>query len=214
MGYVGAISEGVVTDRGDEKRILAKTLAECRRMRGTIEKLIALARLDRDPVNAAAFDVVALTRDVADSLKPLTPELHLQVAADGDTFAFGNASEVREALVCIIDNARKYAPGSPIDAQVTKTADIAVIEIADAGPGMSAEDRERAFERFRRGSAHGDVEGSGLGLAIAKRAVERANGRIALNSELGRGTTVRLYLPCVVVNGVRDGSSGGTAKPS
>ena len=61
---------------------------------------------------------------------------------------------------------------------------------------MAPEDRERAFERFHRGF-HPNVEGSGLGLAIAKRAVERAQGRITLTSEPGAGTTVTIYLPVV-----------------
>jgi signal transduction histidine kinase len=202
MGYIGAIAEGVVTNRDDEERVLRKTLAECRRMRDTIGKLISLARLDREPLDASPVDMVALTREAADSMKSLTPELKVQVAADGEILAVGNAAELREAVVCIIDNAIKYAPNSPIDVQVTKMADVGVIEIADAGPGMSPEDRDFAFDRFRRGSAQNDVEGSGLGLAIAKRAVERAGGRIALSSELGRGTTVKIYLPCVSADGV------------
>ncbi|MBV9080225.1 MAG: HAMP domain-containing histidine kinase [Elusimicrobia bacterium] len=206
MGYLGAIAEGVVTNREDEQRVLAKTLAECRRMRDTIGKLISLARLDREPVDATPVDVAALTREAAETMKPLAPELHVQVPA-GHMLVLGNAAELREALICIIDNAVKYAPSSPIDVQVTRTGDVAVVEVADAGPGMNPEDREHAFERFRRGGTNADVEGSGLGLAIAKRAAERANGRIALSSELGRGTTVKIYLPIASPNGVAGAQS-------
>ena len=201
MGYLGAILEGVVTDSADERRVLQKTMVECRRMRSTIEKLIALARLDRDPAAAVPFDVVALLRDVVESLRGLTSLLHVQISDGDEVIALGNDAELREAIICIIDNAVKYAPGSPIDVQVKTAADVVVLEIADAGPGMSEEDRLHAFERFRRGSSHAGVEGSGLGLAIAQRAVQRANGRIALSSELGRGTTVRLYIPRVPANG-------------
>ncbi|MBV9080291.1 MAG: HAMP domain-containing histidine kinase, partial [Elusimicrobia bacterium] len=201
MGYLGAIAEGVVTNPEDEQRVVAKTLAECRRMRDTIGKLISLARLDREPVDAAPVDVAALTREAAETMQALAPELRVQVPSGGQTLVLGNAAELREAIVCIIDNAVKYAPKSPIDIQVSRTGDVAVIEIADAGPGMSAEDREHAFERFRRGGANADVEGSGLGLAIAKRAAERANGRIALSSDLGRGTTVKIYLPTASADG-------------
>ena len=70
-----------------------------------------------------------------------------------------------------------------------------MLEITDSGHGMAAGDCDRAFERFYRGTSHGDVEGSCLGLAIAKRAVERAHRQITLTSELGRGTAVRIYLP-------------------
>lgn len=201
MGYIGAIAEGVVTNREDETRVLAKTVAECRRMRDTIGKLISLARLDREPVNAAPVDVAALTREVAETMKPLAPELHVEVPAGGQALVFGNAAELREAMICIIDNAVKYAPNAPIDVLVTVCGDIAIIEVADAGPGMGPQDREHAFDRFRRGDTNTEMDGSGLGLAIAKRAAERANGRIVLSSELGRGTTVKMYLPTASANG-------------
>jgi signal transduction histidine kinase len=127
-------------------------------------------------------------------MKPLASDLHLELYVPDQTLACGNAEEVREAIVTVIDNAVKYAPGSPIDVRVTKSASAVVIEVADAGPGMLPEERERAFERFHRGF-HPNVEGSGLGLAIAKRAVERARGRITLTGEPGAGTTVTMYLP-------------------
>jgi two-component system, OmpR family, sensor kinase len=196
MGYVDAVSEGLVRDPEDAQRILKKTLGECRRMRSTIEKLIALARLDRDEAKVAPFDVLALVRQVAESMKPLAAELHVELGPDGtEAIVVGDEGDLREAIVNIVENAVKYAPGSPIDVRVSSAGDLVVLEIADAGPGIAEEDRDRVFERFHRGSSHPNVEGSGLGLAIAKRAVQRANGRITLTSELGRGTAVKLYLP-------------------
>jgi len=211
MGYIDAVSSGLMTDPRDAERILKKTLAECRRMRGTIEKLLLLTRLDRDESHDVRdVDVATLTRQVAESMRPLAPKLHVEITSDGgDARSLGDETELREALVNIIDNAVKYAPGSPIDVRVTPTAEVVVVEIADAGPGMTAQDRERAFERFYRGSTRGEVEGSGLGLAIAKRAVQRANGRITLSSDVGRGTTVKIYLPAVTTDGGYADEPGG-----
>lgn len=194
MGYVDAVAAGLVTEKGDAERIMARTLGECRRMRNTIENLITLARLDHKEEGLGAFDPASLTIEIVESLKPLATDLQLEIRVPDDTLACGNAEEVREAVVTVIDNALKYAPGSPIDVRVTENSRAVVIEVADAGPGMSPEERERAFERFHRGF-HPTVEGSGLGLAIAKRAVERAHGHISLTSEPGVGTTVTLYLP-------------------
>jgi two-component system OmpR family sensor kinase len=196
MGYVDAVSEGLVTDPHDAQRILKKALGECRRMRGTIERLIALARLYRDTANVVTFNVAALARQVTESMKPLVLELHVEMPPEGTkTLVIGDEGELREAIVNLVDNALKYAPGSPIDVRVSSSGDVVVLEVADAGPGIPVEDRERVFERFHRGSSHPSVEGSGLGLAIAQRAVQRAHGRITLTSELGRGTAVTLYLP-------------------
>lgn len=196
MGYLDAIVEGLVSSPRDSEQVLRKTLSECRRMRGTIEKLIALARLDRETASATAIDVAALVRRILRTTRLLALPLQVDiVTGDEAAIVVADESDLTEAIVNIIDNAAKYAPGSPIDVRLTSSVDVVVVEIADAGPGMNAEDREHAFERFHRGSTRGNIEGSGLGLAIAKRAVQRANGRITLTSQPGRGTTVKLYLP-------------------
>jgi len=71
----------------------------------------------------------------------------------------------------------------------------AVLSVSDEGPGMNESERLHAFERFYRGDARGEIPGTGLGLSIAKRAVERAGGKIAIRSSPGRGTTVTIHLP-------------------
>jgi signal transduction histidine kinase len=69
-----------------------------------------------------------------------------------------------------------------------------VLSVRDEGPGMSETERLHAFERFYRGDVRGEIPGTGLGLAIAKRAVDRAGGKIAIDSSPGRGTTVFIRL--------------------
>jgi two-component system OmpR family sensor kinase len=198
MGYVDAIAEGLVAGPLDARRILKKSLSECRRMRGTIEKLILLDRLDGNDPALGTVDVAVLALTIAESMKPLAPSLQVDVPSNGIKAMVGaDETELRQAIVNIVDNSVKYAPGSPIDVRVSTAGDIVIVEVVDAGPGMPAGDRERVFERFHRGSNRGDAEGSGLGLAIAKRAVERAGGKITLSSDLGRGTAVRLYLPAL-----------------
>ena len=63
------------------------------------------------------------------------------------------------------------------------------IEVEDTGKGIPAEEQDRVFERFYRGSATHSVEGFGLGLSIAKRMVDVMGGEIGLRSEPGSGTT-------------------------
>lgn len=195
MGYLDAIETGLVTDPQDTHRILERTRAECRRMRNTVAKLAALARLEAPSKEVGSFDATALAGEVVDLMEALSSHVHLDVSFDEETLVSGNRDELREAVVIAIDNALKYAPGSPIEVRVRAFSSDVLIEIADAGPGMSSEDVEHAFERFYRGASHATVEGSGLGLAIAKRAVERAGGKIALLSEVEGGTTVRISLP-------------------
>ncbi len=164
-------------------------------MNNIIARLASLAGLDARSEDVGSFDAAALAGDVVDSMTALSSDIHLDVVCENETVVSGNRDELREAVTIAIENALKYAPGSPINVRVRTFSSNVSIEVVDAGPGMSAHDVEHAFERFYRGTSYVNVDGSGLGLAIAKRAVERAGGRIVLLSELGHGTTVRIWLP-------------------
>jgi len=74
-----------------------------------------------------------------------------------------------------------------------ETGEYAVLELADNGPGMSQEVKDRAFEPFFTTKALG--RGTGLGLSMVRGFCEQLGGTARIDSELGRGTTVRLYLP-------------------
>ena len=121
--------------------------------------------------------------------RELAPAVHFEIEAGPAATAIADRAEVYEALANIIDNAIKYAPGSPIRIATTVPREgIVVVSVADEGPGIPQEDREAIFERFFRGANRGEVEGSGLGLAIAKRAIERAGGNLRLDTSVSRGT--------------------------
>lgn len=104
------------------------------------------------------------------------------------------------ALNNLLSNAFKY---SPHGGQVTLSArcqtqggrDYAVLEVRDEGLGMTPEQLARAFERFYRADTSGNIPGTGLGLSLVKEIAELHNGRVELESVLGRGTTARLWIP-------------------
>jgi signal transduction histidine kinase len=121
--------------------------------------------------------------------------VRIAVDARVDGTVAGDRAEIHEAVANIIDNAIKYAPGSPVRIELDSPRAGAVsIAVSDEGPGISPDDRDAIFERFFRGANRGDVEGSGLGLAIAKRALERAGGTLALDPSVTRGTRFVLTL--------------------
>ena len=195
MGYLDALQSGVVQDGDGVRRVHETMLDESRKMRRIIEKLILLARLERE--DASVNDVIDLHSVAAravDALRPLAGE-RLRLAADGNAVVFGDDSELYEAVKNVVENAVRYAPASPVEVRVGREGDSAVLEVADRGPGMATIDVEHAFDRFYRGSSHGEVDGSGLGLAIAKRAVERMGGSIALASGADTGTKVTMRFP-------------------
>ena len=101
---------------------------------------------------------------------------------------------LREALVNLIDNAVRYAgPGATVTVRLRRAGDDVWIDVEDNGPGLASELRERAFERFVRGSTTG--EGCGLGLAIVREIAERHGGSAELLPAAPHGCIARLTLP-------------------
>jgi signal transduction histidine kinase len=105
---------------------------------------------------------------------------------------------LREAITNILDNAIKYGPErSRIDVRTTTESGQAILTIADQGPGIPAEHRDRIFDRFFRVEEGRSRErgGTGLGLAIAKWAVEVNGGRVSADAATGGGAVFRIVLP-------------------
>ena len=195
MGYLDALQSGVVQDGEGVRRVHETMLDESRKMRRIIEKLILLARLEREDVSVIdEIDLNSVAARAVDALRPLAGE-RLKLAGDGDAVVFGDDSELYEAVKNVVENAVRYAPASMVEVRVGREGLSAVLEVADHGPGMATIDVEHAFDRFYRGGSHGEVDGSGLGLAIAKRAVERMGGSIALESGADIGTKVTMRFP-------------------
>jgi heavy metal sensor kinase len=183
------------------KDAMGSMLEEVDRLTRLVDTLLRLSRGDAGTVTLSrdVLDLGELVRDVASSLAILAEERrqrlqihaaeHVQVAAD--------RLVLRDAIVNVVDNAIKYGPpGSAIDVRVEADMDHATVTVADEGPGIPAEHRERIFDRFYRIDEGRSREsgGTGLGLAIARWAVEANGGRISFESA-GAGSQFRIVLP-------------------
>lgn len=110
---------------------------------------------------------------------------------DGDAFAIGRAT------LNLLDNAAKWSPpDSTVRVRMTQIADDRIeLSVADSGPGINENDRERVFERFYRSPEARAMPGSGLGLAIVKQIIERHGGSIRIEESDDGGTDMRVELP-------------------
>lgn len=100
---------------------------------------------------------------------------------------------IDQALTNVLENAARFTPpGRRIDVGVARWQDGVQVRVADRGPGIPKEDRERVFEPFVRGESSA---GTGLGLAIARAIVEAHGGTIRLGDVPGGGTAVVIELP-------------------
>jgi signal transduction histidine kinase len=103
---------------------------------------------------------------------------------------------LRHIVTNLLTNAIKYSPqGSPIDLELISNEEEVIFQIKDKGIGITPEDQQHLFESFYRASNVGKIAGTGLGLAIAKQCVDLHGGKIAVNSEVGVGTTFTVTLP-------------------
>lgn len=197
MGYLEVLSQDVVTDPQSVAQIQETMLAESRRMRVAIDKLILLARLERPAVpRTERIDLGTLVRRVAEKLAPLAGPERIAVTAPSEAAAVAaDEADLYEAIKNVVENALRYAPGSPVAVVVATSGNRVDVVVSDRGPGMDEQDVEHAFDRFYRGKERTNGEGSGLGLAIAKRAVERIGGSIGIESSLDAGTRVIMSFP-------------------
>ncbi len=194
-GYIDVLRRGAIEEPRIARQILATMSIEKEHMRGLIDRLMRLARLDSEAApQVEQIDVADLFRSQVEAARRLDDRRTIDYSVDGVKTIAADRGELGEAVWNVIENALKYAPEAPIHLRASRTNGHAVITVRDEGPGMSESERLHAFERFYRGDQRGEIAGTGLGLAIAKRAVERAGGEIAIDSAPGQGTAVTITI--------------------
>jgi two-component system OmpR family sensor kinase len=195
LGYIDLLRRKA--DAGDERsrRIFSSISVEGARMRTLIDNLVLLAKMEGEDVRPPEpFDLRELVDEIVESRRLIHPGVRLSCNVTADAQVLGDRTEIYEAIANVVDNAFKYAPGSPVRIEAKGAEGGVEVTVTDEGPGIHPDDREGIFDRFYRGATRGEVEGSGLGLAIAKRAVERAGGALTIAHTSPEGTTFSLRL--------------------
>jgi two-component system, OmpR family, sensor kinase len=170
---------------------------ESTRMRGLVEELMLLARLDvGTPIQSQPVDIGDLARDVLADAESTHPSRHLQADIADHVIADGDPTALRRVVSNLVTNALIHTPStSSIIVRVNKTTNSALLEVTDTGPGMDPAESAHAFDRFWRGETSRTRPGSGLGLSIAQSVVNAHHGRIHLKTTPEQGTTVKVELP-------------------
>lgn len=202
-GYADLFQYAAANEPAERDRHLARLRAEAARMGVLLDDLLLLARLDaaevETPLRTAETDLTELVQQAADAFRAGHPGHPLKVkAGPGPLILRLDPQRIRQVLDNLLTNAAVHTPaGTPVSVEVSVAGDTAVVRVADAGPGVPAEDRERVFDRFYRvdKARSRDRGGSGLGLAVAQSLTRAHGGGIELRSEPGSTVfTVRLPL--------------------
>ena len=205
LAIVRGIGEAAVAERrspAEYEEAIGSMLEEIDRMSNLVDTLLRLSHGDAGSIQLSreSLDLGQLAREVASSLSILAEERNQRLAfdIDDDIVASVDRLVLREALTNVLDNAIKYSPpGSTVTIRVECVGENAVVAVADQGPGIAPEHRERIFHRFFRldQARTRDAGGAGLGLAIAKWAVDIHGGQITVEDHTGGGSEFRIVLP-------------------
>jgi signal transduction histidine kinase len=172
------------------------------RLLGLVSDLLFAARLQAGKLELERTEV-DLARLVADAVASAAPRaqaaaVEIRVDASDVSFVSGESVRLAQLLDNLVSNAIKFTPaGGQVTVGLTERAGTIRIEVSDNGIGILEEERERLFERFFRSQTalERQIQGTGLGLYISKAIVDAHDGRIAVQSAEGRGTSFVVELP-------------------
>ena len=172
-------------------------LDEAARFNRLVEGLLTLARAEGSTPDRQAIAVTELLSTRRDLWEPLAAERRVPIqldAAPGLTIMVAEGA-VEQILDNLIANAIEVAPPlAPLVLRAVERDDFVVLEVADRGPGMTAEERRRAFDRFWRGTSSKAGQGSGLGLPIVRQLALANGGDAELAANPGGGLLVAVRL--------------------
>lgn len=203
-GFAELYRQGALPAREDVDRAMGRVESEAARMGLLVEDLLLLARLDQQrPLERARVDLLELAGDAVQDARAVDPARSVLLSvgsADVAPVVVGDAPRLRQVFGNLVSNALTHTPdGTPVVVTLSTHEGQAVVEVADTGPGIPAEDRVKVFERFYRADSSRTRAkgGNGLGLSIVAALVSAHGGSVEAVETPGGGATFRVCLPLV-----------------
>lgn len=187
-------------DAATYRRSLEVCVRQAARMKDLVESLLTLARLEAGtmPPQRTAVALGPLVDETMAELQPMAAQHQVTLQHEGDALVAADRVQMRILVTNLVTNAIRYnRPRGDVRVVVGEAPGGAVLRVSDSGHGLPREVAARVFERFWRADAGRSPRvggGTGLGLAIVKAIVDAHGGRIAVESEPGRGTTFTVEL--------------------
>ena len=197
-GFAELHRQGAVPEGEKTKELISRIEKESIRMGALVEDLLMLARIDQSrELDIADVDLSNLVQEAVSSAQAAGPDHPITSDIAGDIHTQADADKVYQVVTNLLANARAHTPaGTAIHVSTYSTQDGSYVSVADKGPGLSAEDQARIFERFYRvdtSRQRSSNDGSGLGLSIVDEVMKAHGGSVSVASELGKGATFTLH---------------------
>ncbi len=199
IGSLDTVARPQLAPRKEAARdLIASARKQADRLRRLIEDLLTFSRIENRalPQHPEQFAVDAFLKEVVAGIPGA--EEAVQVSVDPPNLELeADVDHLRRIIINLVENALKYAPGSPVEVTAQRRGEQAALSVVDHGPGIPAERRRRAFDRFTQlepsqTRAHG---GTGLGLSIVGGLTEAMGGEISLDETPGGGASFTILLP-------------------
>lgn len=184
-----------------------------------INDILNMAKIDagRLKIVTTSFKLITVVKEVTDMLQHWTNEKGLELIVDYATdlpeWVETDALKLKQILINLLNNAVKFTNQGSISLridslpQTTNMQKNLLIEVIDTGIGISTADQQRIFEPFMQVEDLNYQKGTGLGLSICKKYLELLDGRITVDSEIGKGSCFRIELPVKVIRENRTAQS-------
>lgn len=202
-GFVETLREGAVRDPDKAREFLAIVARQVDRLNAIIDDLLALSRIEQEtqaetiPLQRTELRSVLTSAVRNCDNRASQCNVNLKIECEDALTALINPPLLEQAVTNLIDNACKYSPDGNVSVKAARENNEVAIHVEDTGPGIEPEHLPRLFERFYRvdKARSRKLGGTGLGLAIVKHIVQAHNGRVDVQSTLGKGSTFSIYLP-------------------
>jgi signal transduction histidine kinase/PAS domain-containing protein len=194
------LDQGIEITPETLRKMVNQTERQLDRLHRLVNEMLDLSRINLGKlvIEKSKTDLSHLVKDLVERMVgqlqaagcAVSTEIEPGIVAEVDSY------RIEQVLTNLLSNAIRYARGTPVRVRLSsEKEDRVCLEVQDHGIGIRKEDQERIFQRFERAASIDEGSGLGLGLFVVKQIVEGHRGTITLESELGKGSTFRVWLP-------------------
>jgi two-component system heavy metal sensor histidine kinase CusS len=197
---IGEAQVALTRDRtaAEYRETVESTVGECERLSRIVDNLLFVARVDaaREPIARKRFDARSAIEKIAEFYQTIAEERHVIISCSGKGQIYADPDLFERAVGNLLDNALRFTPeNGSIQIVLSERDGDFEVAVSDTGCGIAPEHLPRVFDRFYRAESSRGSDGAGLGLALVKSIVDLHGGSAIIESNVGRGTTVKLIFP-------------------
>ena len=202
-GFVEVLLLGAAKNENQLNTALNSILIESERLTKLVNDLLSITRLDQQaPLELAEESLDKIIEEVYPQLQIISGERRLELQLEKDLKVFADRNQIKQVIYNLTHNAILHTEQRSgviiisLNPETVENKTFAVLKVADNGTGIPKKDIHEIFDRFFRSETHRSRKqgGYGLGLSIVKSIIDAHNGKILVESDLGKGTTFTIYL--------------------